>query len=81
MKMLQFRAVNFVPLFHKFTLPVLGDAVLDTADRFEGKTSAAFRYKYVPVVDHLRQLDETTLIGKMTVGSYTIIYFTLRVPS
>ena len=79
--MLQFRAVNFVPLFHTFTLPVLGDAVLNRADRFEGKTSMAFCYKYVPVVDHLRQLDETTLIGKMTVGSSTIIYFTLRVPS
>ena len=36
--------------------------------------------QYVPVVDHLRQLDDSTLIGKMTVGSYTIIYFTLNVP-
>ena len=44
-KMLQFRAINFVPLFHTFTLPVLGDADLDRADRFEGKTSMAFRYK------------------------------------
>ena len=38
-------------------------------------------FQYVPVVDHLRQLDDSTLIGKMTVGSYTIIYFTLSVPS
>ena len=38
-------------------------------------------FQYVPVVDHLRQLDESTFIGKMTVGSYTIIYFTLSVPS
>ena len=77
--MLQFKAINFIPLFHTFTLPILGDAVV-SKEKFEGKTSMAFCYKYVPVVDHLRQLDDSTLIGKMTVGSSTIIYFTLKVP-
>ena len=79
--MLQFRAINLVPLLFTFTLPVLGDAVLRRSERFEGKTSMAFCYKYVPVVDHLRQLHSSMLIGKMTVGSYTIIYFTLHAPS
>ena len=79
-RMLQFKAINLVPTYWIFTLPLLGDAVLDKSDKFEGKTSMAFCYKYLPIVDHLRKLDDKTLIGKMKIGSYTIIYFTLTVP-
>ena len=78
--MLQFKAINLVPTYWIFTLPLLGDAVLDKSDKFEGKTSMAFCYKNLPIVDHLRKLDDKTLIGKMKIGSYTIIYFTLTVP-
>ena len=78
--MLQFKAINLVPTYWIFTLPLLGDAVLDKSDKFEGKTSMAFCYKYLPIVDHLRKLDDKTLIGKMKIGGYTIIYFTLTVP-
>ena len=78
--MLQFRSINLLPMPGMFTLPLLGDAVLNEADNFEGKTSMSFCYKYLPIVDHLRELDSRTLIGKMVVGNYTIIYFTLEKP-
>jgi len=79
-RMLQFKSLNLIPMFGMFTLPILGDAVLNRSDNFEGKTSMAFCYNYLPIVDHLRKLDDQTLIGKMTVGDYTIIYFSLSVP-
>ena len=69
--MLQFRAINFVPLFHTFTLPVLGDADLDRTDRFEGKTSMAFRYKGPCIYDvcivlvHIDLLSHKPLSDKM----------------
>ena len=77
--MLQFRSINLIPM-GMYSLPLLGDAMI-RRDDFEGKTSLAFCYNYLPVVDHLRKLDETTLIGKMTVGDYTIIYFGLSIPA
>ena len=73
--MLEFGAINKIPT-PKFFLPVLGDAFIGR-DTFEGKTSMAFCYKYLPIVDHIRQLDDETIIGKMTIGTITIIYFTL----
>ena len=74
--MLEFSAVNRIPT-PKFPLPLLGNAYLGKDD-FEGKSSMAFCYKYLPIVDHLRQIDEDTLIGKMTIGTITVIYFTLN---
>ena len=78
-KMLEFKAFNRIPT-PKFPLPILGDAFLGGDIDYEGKTSMAFCYKYLPIVDHIRQLDERTIIGKMTIGTLTIIYFTLKVP-
>ena len=78
-KMLEFKAFNRIPT-PKFPLPILGDAFLGRDIDYEGKTSMAFCYKYLPIVDHIRQLDESTIIGKMTIGTLTIIYFTLKVP-
>lgn len=74
--MLEFSAINRIPT-PKFPLPILGNAFLGRDD-FEGKTSMAFCYKYLPIIDHLREIDEKTLIGKMTIGTITIIYFTLH---
>ena len=74
--MLEFSAVNRIPT-PKFPLPMLGNAFLGRDD-YEGKVSMAFCYKYLPIVDHLRQIDDETLIGKMTIGNITVIYFTLH---
>ena len=76
--MLEFKAINKIPT-PKFALPVLGNAFIGKDD-FEGKISMAFCYKFLPIVDHLRKLDDHTIIGKMTIGTVTIIYFTLIVP-
>ena len=74
--MLEFSAINRIPT-PKCSLPILGNAFLGRDD-FEGKTSMAFCYKYLPIIDHLRQIDEKTLIGKMTIGTITVFYFTLN---
>ena len=79
--MLQFRSLNFLPTFGVFNMPLLGDAWLNETDHFEGKTSVALCYKYMPMVDHMRKLDDSTVIGKLKIGSYTLIYFTLKVPT
>ena len=76
--MLEFKAVNRIPT-PKFAAPILGNAFVGKED-FEGKTSMAFCYKFLPIIDHLRKLDDQTIIGKMTIGTVTVIYFTLSVP-
>ena len=76
--MLEFKAINRIPT-PKFALPILGNAYVGKDD-FEGKTSVAFCYKFLPIIDHLRKLDDNTIIGKMKIGTVTIIYFTLIVP-
>ena len=76
--MLEFKAINKIPT-PKFALPILGNAFVGK-DEFEGKTSMAFCYKFLPIIDHLRKLDDHTIIGKMKIGTVTIIYFTLIVP-
>ena len=79
--MLQFRSLNFVPTFGIFNIPLLGNATIDKTDNFECKTSIGFCYKYLPLVGHVRKLDDSTVIGKLKMCSYTLIYFTLKVPA
>ena len=74
--MLEFSAVNRIPT-PKFSLPLMGNAYIGRDD-FEGKLSMALCYWYLPLVDHLRQIDDETLIGKVTIGSTTLMYFTLH---
>ena len=74
-RMLEFAAIQRIPT-PRFALPVIGDAFVGR-EHFEGKTSLAFCYKYLPIIDHLRVLDDTTYIGKMVIGTETILYFTV----
>ena len=74
--MLEFKAINCIPL-PKFSLGPLGKASVYRST-VGGKTSVAFAYKFLPIVDHLRRLHAGVIIGKMMIGNSHILYFTLE---
>jgi len=73
--MLEFSSINLLPV-PKFGLVPLATATLINGT-VDGVSSLALAYNYLPIVDHLRRLDETTIIGKMMIGNVHILYFTL----
>jgi hypothetical protein len=73
--MLEFKAINCIPVT-KYSLGVPGSASV-MRSMVDGIESMAFCYKYLPIVDHLRRVDERTIIGKMMIGNASILYFTL----
>jgi len=74
--MLEFASVNKIPT-PKFSLGPISNATLQMST-VGGIKSMALCYSYLPIVDHLRRLDEETLIGRMHIGSIKILYFTLK---
>jgi len=76
-QMLEFRAVNGVPVGFKYGIPVVGSARC-VASTLNGVESIAFAYRFLPIVDNLRRLDDETLIGRMQVGNINVLYFTLK---
>jgi hypothetical protein len=73
---LEFAAFNKIPIM-KYSLGFPGSADIKRSV-VDGKKSMTFCYKYLPVVDHLRRIDQRTIVGKMMIGNITLFYFTLK---
>ncbi len=48
------------------------------ASSFRGRPTIAMKYKFLPIVDHFRKVNEQEIIGVMTIFSIPVYYFMLR---
>lgn len=60
-----------------FPVPIMGSAVIRRCE-FRGKVSVAMIYNYLPIIDHFRKVDDSTLMGIMTLKERTEVYFYLQ---
>ncbi len=66
-----------IPTIYYWNFPVIGAAKIEVRT-LRNKKSVAMVYKYLPFVDHLRQLDEKKLLGVMTFRGTELAYFQLE---
>ena len=60
-----------------FGLPIIGSAVIRRLE-FRGAVSVAMIYNYLPIIDHFRKVDDSTLMGIMTLKGRVEVYFYLQ---
>lgn len=60
----------------EFNIPIIGQARIREI-RFRGKVSAGMIYNYLPIIDHFRRVDDTTLMGAMDLKGKLVLYFYL----
>lgn len=60
----------------KFNIPIIGNARIREV-RFRDKVSTGMIYNHLPIIDHFRRVDESTLMGAMDLKGKIVLYFYL----
>lgn len=60
----------------KFNFPIIGKARVRQI-AFMGKVSTAMIYNHLPIIDHFRKINDSTLMGAMDYKGKVVLYFYL----
>ena len=60
----------------KFNFPIIGKASVRQVE-FNGKVSTAIIYNHLPIIDHFRKVNNTTIMGAMDYKGKVVLYFYL----
>ena len=62
---------------NRFPIPYFGSAIIREL-KFREKVSVSMIYNYLPIIDHFRKINPSTLMGIMTLKGNVEVYFLLH---